>query len=96
MRRAKKKKTVPPALQNRLSELEEQAAQKGFQVHYDLLEAAGLKLKGGICKVNGEYHLFIDRRKSTIDRIDTLQDYLVNAEKIISDCVPCNEETMKV
>ncbi|MCD6560857.1 MAG: hypothetical protein J7L16_03745 [Deltaproteobacteria bacterium] len=96
MRRAKKKKAVPPALQNRLSELEEQAAQMGFQVHYDLLEAAGLKLKGGICKIKGEYHLFIDRRNSTIDRIDILKDYLVNAEKIISDYVPCNEEMMKV
>ena len=96
MRRAKKKKVVPPALQNRLSELEGQAAQQGLQVHYDLLEAAGLKLKGGICKIKGEYHLFIDRRNSTIDRIDILQDYLAGAEKIIGDCVPCNEETTKV
>jgi hypothetical protein len=79
------KKLVPPSsLQDRLSELEEQAAQMQIHVHYDLLEAAGLKLKGGICKINGEYHLFVDRRKSIADKIDILQDHLdhVNPEDI--------------
>ena len=75
--RSEKKKQVPPSsLQERLSELEEQAAQRQIHVHYDLLEAAGLKLKGGICKINGEYHLFVDRRKSIADKIDILQDHL--------------------
>ncbi len=50
----------------------------GIHVHFDLLEAAGLKLKGGICKVKGEYHIFVDRRKSTAERINILQDYLDN------------------
>lgn len=76
MKSAKKKKPPSPALQNRLSELEERAAQRGFCIHYDLLEAAGLKLKGGICKIKGDYHIFVDRRKSTSDRIDILQDFL--------------------
>jgi len=79
------KKQVPPlSLQDRLSELEEQAVQRQIHVHYDLLEAAGLKLKGGICKINGEYHLFVDRRKSISDKIDILQDYLdrANSEDI--------------
>ena len=44
-----KKKKITSTLRNRLSELEERAAQKGIVIHYDLLEAAGLKLKGGIC-----------------------------------------------
>ncbi len=71
------KKRVPPLpLQDRLSELEDQATQKQIHVHYDLLEAAGLKLKGGICKINGEYHLFVDRRKSIADKIDIIQDHL--------------------
>jgi len=74
----KKKKQPSPALQSRLSELEEKAAQKGIYIHYDLLEAAGLKLKGGICKINGEYHIFVDKRKSFADRIDFLRDYLDN------------------
>ena len=74
------KKQVPPSsLQDRLSELEEQATQRQIHVHYDLLEAAGLKLKGGICKINGEYHLFVDRRKAISDKIDILQDHLDHA-----------------
>jgi hypothetical protein len=76
MKSTRKKKAVSPSLQNRLSELEETAAQMGIQVHYDLLEAAGLKLRGGICKIKGEYHLYIDRRKSFADKIDILQDWL--------------------
>ncbi len=72
----RKKKKVPSALQKKLTELEEQLMQKGLQVHYDLLEAAGLKLKGGICKIKGEYHLFIDRRKSAADKIEILQDHI--------------------
>lgn len=76
MKSRKRQKPPSPALRNRLSELEDMAATKGIQIHYDLLEAAGLKLKGGICNVRGEYHLFVDRRKSTADIIDFLQDHL--------------------
>ena len=74
MKPAKKKKVVPLSLQNRLVELEEQASQKGIKIHYDLLEAAGLKLKGGICKINGEYHLFVDRREPISAKIDIIED----------------------
>ena len=74
MKSAKKK--APPALQARISELEEALIQKGLHVHYDLLEAAGLRLKGGLCKIKGEYHLFIDKRKSAADKIEVLEDCL--------------------
>jgi len=63
----------------KLFELEERAAQKGIHIHYDLLEVAGLKLNGGICKINGAYHIFVDKRKSTSDKIDILQDCLNHA-----------------
>ncbi|MCP4666426.1 MAG: hypothetical protein GY849_08660 [Deltaproteobacteria bacterium] len=76
MKPAKKKKALSPALQEQLSVLEEKVAQRGIQIHYDLLEAAGLKLKDGICKINGEYHAYVDRRKSIADKIDILEDYL--------------------
>jgi hypothetical protein len=81
----KPKRTASPAMQNRLSELEEQVALRGIQIHYDLLEAAGLKLKDGMCKINGEYHLFIDRRKSMADRIEILESYL---DRPIPDDLP--------
>ena len=76
MRSSKRKKTGSQTLQKKLSDLEEQAVEKGIEVHYDLLEAAGLKLKGGLCRIKGAYHLFIDRRKSPSDKIEVLQEYI--------------------
>ncbi len=78
MKIATKKRATPPAIQNHLSDLEEKAAQMGIHVHYDVLEAAGLRLKGGICKIKEEYHIFIDKRKSTAEKIDILQDSINN------------------
>lgn len=76
MKSSKQRKIPSRALQDKLAELEEKAVEKGIQIHYDLLEAAGLKLKGGICKIKGEYHLFIDKRKPAADKIEALQDYI--------------------
>ena len=76
MKPVKKKQMLSSSLQYQLSSLEEQAAQKQIHIHYDLLEAAGIKLKGGICKINGEYHLYVDRRKSIADKIEILRDCL--------------------
>ena len=72
MKSAGKKQSASHSLQDMLSQLEAQAAQKNIYVHYDLLEAAGLKLKGGICKIKGEYHLFVDRRKSIADKLSLI------------------------
>ena len=69
MKSSEKRKIPSSALQEQLSELEERAGQRKVHIHYDLLEAAGLKLKGGICKIKGEYHIFVDRRKSTAEKI---------------------------
>jgi hypothetical protein len=69
-------KSPSSALQDRLAELEDTASERGIQVHYDRLEAAGLKLKGGICSIKGDYHIFVDKRKSTADKIDFLQNHL--------------------
>ena len=76
MARAPKKKASSPTLRTRLVELEEKAAQKQIHIHYDLLEAAGLKLKDGLCRIRGEYHIFINRRKSDAERVETLADLL--------------------
>ena len=76
MKSKKRGKSPSPDLQNRLAELEDRASERGIQVHYDRLEMAGLKLKGGICSIKGDYHIFVDKRKSTADKIDFLQDHL--------------------
>ncbi|MFO7986852.1 MAG: hypothetical protein R6U38_13410 [Desulfatiglandaceae bacterium] len=72
----KRNQTASPRLQKKLSALENQAAERGIQIHYDVLEAAGLKLKGGVCCVNGEYHIFVDRRKSLAERVHFLETHL--------------------
>jgi hypothetical protein len=69
-----KSKKPSSTLEEQLSELENLATEKGIQIHYDRLEAAGLKLKGGICKVDGTYHIFVDSRKSTGEKVDALRE----------------------
>ena len=72
----KKKPKIPMAMQEQIMNFEKFAAQKGINIHYDILEAAGFKLKGGICNVNGELHLFIDRRLPPSERIESLKEHL--------------------
>ena len=72
----RKKPKIPAAIQEQITNFENLAAQKGINVHYDILEAAGFKLKGGSCNVNGELHIFIDRRLPPFERIESLKEHL--------------------
>jgi hypothetical protein len=74
--RPRKKKQLSTALERQLSQLEEHAAERGVHIHYDRLEAEGLKLKDGICKLDGAYHIFVDRRKSMGEKIDIIRECL--------------------
>jgi len=76
-----KKAKTSSLLQAKLASLEETAARQGIRVHYDRLEAAGFKLRGGICKIRGEYHLFIDRRKPLAEKLDLLTGYLARISR---------------
>ena len=76
MKRRKKGKAPSPALLRELAILEDAAAAKGIQVHYDRMEAAGLRLNGGLCTLDGEYHLFVEKRKSVFDKIEFLKGQL--------------------
>lgn len=76
MKSRKKPRPASPALQKKLEHVENLAAEKGITVHYDRLEAAGLKLKGGFCTVRGEYNIFVDKRKSVAEKIEFIRDYL--------------------
>ncbi|HDM10658.1 MAG: hypothetical protein JRI39_02310 [Deltaproteobacteria bacterium] len=71
---ASHKKRGPTRKELTLRELEQKVAQKGIQIHYDKLETAGLKLKGGLCKIRGEIHLYVDKRKSIEEKIAILTD----------------------
>jgi hypothetical protein len=79
MKSRKKPRPVSPALQEMLQHVENMAAEKGITVHYDRLEAAGLKLKGGLCTLRGEYNIFVDKRKSVAEKIESIKDYLDHA-----------------
>lgn len=63
-------------MQQRLQDLEAKANALGIQVHYDRLEAAGLKLKEGLCRVRGQYHIYIEKRKATSEKVDSLIELL--------------------
>ncbi len=76
MKHIKKGQSVSSSVQRRLSELEGEVSKRGVHIHYDRLEAAGLKLRGGVCKVRGEYHLYLDRRKAAPEKIDILLESL--------------------
>ncbi|MBW2708478.1 MAG: hypothetical protein JRD04_04195 [Deltaproteobacteria bacterium] len=76
MKKKKKGKNPSPALLQELATLKSAAAARGIHVHYDRLEAAGLRLDGGLCELNGEYHIYIEKRKSVVDKIDFLENYL--------------------
>jgi hypothetical protein len=73
----KKKERSPSAeLLHKLAALEDAAISRGIHIHYDRLEAAGLRLNGGLCALNGEYHLFVEKRKSVADKIDFIKKNL--------------------
>ncbi len=82
MKRKKKGKAPSRVLLQELTALESAAAARGIHVHYDRLEAAGLRLNSGLCALNGEYHLFIEKRKSVRDKIEFLKTQL---EKTLSE-----------
>ena len=82
MKRKKKRKAPSRVLLQELTALESAAAARGIHVHYDRLEAAGLRLNSGLCALNGEYHLFIEKRKSVRDKIEFLKTQL---EKTLSN-----------
>lgn len=54
--------------------LESAADQLGIKVSYEALQIAGLQsgLRGGLCKVKGEYRVIIDKRATNEERVTTL------------------------
>ena len=54
--------------------LESAAEQLGIKVSYEPLQIGGLQtgLRGGLCKVKGEYRVIIDKRATNEERVTTL------------------------
>ena len=84
MTHQRKKEKVLSGAEAKLARLEEIALEQGIQVHYDRLEAAGLKLQGGICTVRGERHLFIERRRPVAEKVRLLEEYLEHSRSALT------------
>lgn len=54
--------------------LENAAEQLGIKVSYEPLQTSGIQtgLKGGLCKVKGEWRVIIDKRATDEERVATL------------------------
>jgi len=54
--------------------LEGAADQLGIKVSYEALQTAGIQtgLRGGLCRVKGQYRIIIDKRASDEERVATL------------------------
>lgn len=52
-----------------LEQLEELAGRLGIRVRYENLRKTNPGMTGGLCKVNGEFHLLVDRRTGRQERI---------------------------
>lgn len=52
-----------------LEQLEELAGRLGIRVRYENLQKMNPGMTGGLCKINGEFHLLVDRRTGRQERI---------------------------
>ena len=52
-----------------LEHLEDLAERLGVEVVYQKLEEEDFSVKGGLCKVNGNFKIFVDRSKTIDDQI---------------------------
>ena len=63
-------------LKQRLKKLETLAKDRGIKVHYARLEVQGIRLKDGMCLVDGEVHIFLERRKPLAEQVELLNSIL--------------------
>ena len=59
-----------------LSELEKLAKSLGMRVSFGNLKFAGLKLKGGHCRLKDEQWLVVDRRQAFEEQVETFREAL--------------------
>jgi hypothetical protein len=67
--------------------LENTAEQLGVKVSYEPLQVAGVQtgLRGGLCRVRGEYRVIIDKRATSEERVATLASSLAAVPTDMTD-----------
>lgn len=67
-----------------LEHLEELAARLGVEIVYQRLGEEEFSVRGGLCKINGAFKVFIDRSKPVADQIKILAQGLssFNVEEV--------------
>ena len=82
--------------------LENAAEQLGIKVSYEPLQTSGLQtgLRGGLCKVKGEWRVIIDKRATDEERVATLAGAISRFETTelelvqkVRDCIHMYEGT---
>ena len=59
-----------------LKELEEVAERLSVRVHYEDMKAFEFRVEDGQCKLKGESHIYIDRKRPIKEKIQILSDEL--------------------
>ena len=59
-----------------LKELEELAERLSVTIHYEKMKAFEFRIQDGCCKLEGAPHIYIDRKRSTKEKIHILADEL--------------------
>jgi len=82
--------------------LENAAEQLGIKVSYEPLQTSGIQtgLKGGLCKVKGEWRVIIDKRATDEERVATLAGAIsrfdtseLELSQKVRDCIHMYEGT---
>ncbi len=63
-------------IRKQLEGIEEELQRRGVKVRYERLEASGLKLRSGLCKVKGQVYLFVDKRKPLSEMKEIMKECL--------------------
>ncbi len=80
--------------------LENAAEQLGIKVSYEPLQTSGIQtgLKGGLCKVKGEWRVIIDKRATDEERVATLAGAIsrfdtteLELSQKVRDCIRLHE-----
>jgi hypothetical protein len=69
---SKRDKRVDIQSRQILEHLEELATRLGVEIVYQRLEEEDFSVKGGLCKINGSFKVFIDRSKPIDEQIKIL------------------------